>query len=363
MTVATSKCALVLACLLAVGAVGAGCGGGSDSTSGGGSSRAQAESRPAPSKSAFPDPAGLSLEQLVKQADASTSTSKVIASPAAMVFYPGPNRYPFALAERDGESIDDAEAAIYYAKVPTVDKRVKSKRGNKGMAAKAERQALEEPAIGPFPAKIESLATAPEFRAQTTLEDPDAARVVYSSEVDFPSDGEYRPALLIKRDDETLATLLPSAEVGEFTAIPRVGEPAPSIHTPTAADVDGDLSKLTTRTPPDTQNEVDYADALGREPIVLLFATPQFCQSRVCGPVVDVTEQGKQEYGEKAAFIHMEIYNENDPGRDVRPQVRDFSLPSEPWLFTIDRNGIVSDAVEGAFGSELLDEAIEQAIR
>ena len=47
---------------------------------------------------------------------------------------------------------------------------------------------------------------------------------------------------------------------------------------------------------------------------MLLFATPQFCQSRVCGPVVDVAEQVKEEYGDKAAFIHMEIYKDNEPG-------------------------------------------------
>ena len=69
---------------------------------------------------------------------------------------------------------------------------------------------------------------------------------------------------------------------------------------------------------------------------MLLFATPQFCQSRVCGPVVDVAEQVKQLYGDKAAFIHMEIYNDNDPSKGVRPQVRAFHLPSEPWLFAID---------------------------
>ena len=87
-------------------------------------------------------------------------------------------------------------------------------------------------------------------------------------------------------------------------------------------------------------NKVDYAEALGKEPILLLFATPQFCQSRVCGPVVDVAEQAKQEYGDKAAFIHMEIYNDNDPDEGVRPQVRAFHLPSEPWLFAINREGV-----------------------
>ena len=66
-------------------------------------------------------------------------------------------------------------------------------------------------------------------------------------------------------------------------------------------------------------NKVDYFDVLGKNPIVLLFATPQFCQSRVCGPVVDVAEQVNEEYGDEAEFIHMEIYNDNDPGKGVRP--------------------------------------------
>ena len=99
-------------------------------------------------------------------------------------------------------------------------------------------------------------------------------------------------------------------------------------------------------------NQVDYAEALGKEPILLLFATPQFCQSRVCGPVVDVAQQAQQEYGGKAAFIHMEIYNDNDPATGVRPQVRAFHLPSEPWLFAINREGVVSSTIEGAFGHE-----------
>ncbi len=166
-------------------------------------------------------------------------------------------------------------------------------------------------------------------------------------------------AALIKQGDEVAATLLPSASVGEFKGVPRVGEKAPKISTPTAEDAGGDLAKITTRLPPDTQNRVDYADALGKEPIVLLFATPQFCQSRVCGPVVDVAEQVKEQYGDEAAFIHMEIYNDNDPSKGVRPQVRSFRLPSEPWLFAIDRQGLVQAEVEGAFGVDEMTSVVE----
>jgi hypothetical protein len=98
---------------------------------------------------------------------------------------------------------------------------------------------------------------------------------------------------------------------------------------------------------------------LGKEPIVLLFATPQFCQSRVCGPVVDVAEQVKQENEGKAAFIHMEIYENNEPPK-TRPQVRAFHLPTEPWLFVIDRHGTIHSVIQGAFGLKELTKAVKE---
>jgi hypothetical protein len=353
------RLAPALACLLAAGALIAGCGGdsgGEDSTSGG---FEVAESRPAPPKSAFPSPEGRTLRQVLKAAD---GPSELVVTPAAVAFYPGENRYPFGVSDRDSGPVSDAEVALYLAKVPHPKLGARSKAGNRGQIARAEAQALDQPAIGPFPASIESLAAAPAFRSKTTAEDPEVAGVVYSTELDLPGEGEWRIAAILREDGELKGTLLPSAAVGEFKRIPEVGHEAPRIHTPTAQDAGGDLSKITTRIPPDTQNKVDYAEALGREPIVLLFATPEFCQSRVCGPVVDVAEQAKQEYGDKAAFIHMEIYNDNDPGQGVRPQVRAFHLPSEPYLFAIDRDGIVRAAVEGALGLKLMHAAVDKAL-
>jgi hypothetical protein len=353
------RLAPALLCLLAIGASIGGCG----SDSGSGESSAgpaeTAASRPAPPKSGFPSPEGRSLRELLKATDART---ELLIEPTGVVFYPGRNRYPFEIVTKDREPVSDAEVALYYAKVPQPKPGAKSKSGNRGPVAKAEAQALDEPAVGPFPAKIESLATKPRFRAHTTSDDPAAQRVVYSTELNFPGDGEWRIAAIIKEEGELKSAVLAGVVVGEFKKVPQPGEKAPMIHTPTAQDAGGDLSKITTRIPPDTQNKVDYADALGKEPIVILFATPEFCQSRVCGPVVDVAEQAKHEYGDKAAFIHMEIYNENDPGKGVRPQVRAFHLPSEPWLFTIDRRGIIRDAVEGAFGLKLMHEAVDKAV-
>ena len=355
---AAFRLAMALACLLAVSLV-TGCGGDSGSTGASSGSGGRAESRPAPPKSDFPSPEGRSLREVLKAAD---GPAEVVVSPAATAFYKGENRYPFGVFEPDRTQVPDAEVALYLSRAPKPKPGAKSSSGSKGPQAKAEAQALDEPAVGPFPASIESLATQPAFRAKTTSDDPDAASVVYSTHLDFPSNGEWRVAALVKSEGELLGTLLPSAVVGEFNGIPRPGQQAPRIHTPTAEDVGGDLSQVTTRIPPDTQNRVDYADVLGKEPIVLLFATPQFCQSRVCGPVVDVAEQVKQEYGDEAAFIHMEIYNDNDPSKGVRPQLRTFNLPSEPWLFAIDRQGRISSVTEGAFGPELLTREVKKAV-
>jgi hypothetical protein len=344
--------------LLAIAVLAAGCGDGSDSSTSAGGAVA---SRPAPPKSEFPSPEGKTLREIVKAAD---SHAEVVVSPAALAFYRGENRYPFGVFNPDRSQIDDAEVALYIAKVkgakPSGGGAPESGKPKKGAVARARTEALEQPALGPYPAAIESMATKPAYRAQTTTGDPDAATVVYATDLNFPSDGEWRIAALIKQGDEVAATLLPSASVGEFKRVPRVGQQAPRISTPTAEDAGGDLSKITTRLPPDTQNQVDFADALGREPIVLLFATPQFCQSRVCGPVVDVAEEVKEQYGDEAAFIHMEIYNDNDPNKDVRPQVLAYRLPSEPWLFAIDRKGTIRAEIEGAFGVELLTDLVKE---
>jgi hypothetical protein len=346
-----------LACLPVAVLLAAGCGG-SDST---GSSATTAANRPAPPKSDFPKAEGRSLGEVVKAAD---GHSELVVSPAALTFHKGENRFPFGIFHADRRQVDDAKVALYVAKVPAPKSKgggtAKNGKQQKGAVARARTEALEQPAVGPYPAAIESLATEPAYRAQTTTSDPDAATIVYTTDIDFTSNGEWRIAALIKQGDETVATLLPSANVGELSGVPRVGQRAPKIHTPTPSDVGGDLSKLSTRVPPDTQNRVDYAEALGKEPIFLLFATPQFCQSRVCGPVVDVAEQVKQQYDDKAAFIHMEIYNDNDPSKGVRPQVRAFHLPSEPWLFAIDRRGVIRAEVEGAFGVDRLTKVVKE---
>jgi hypothetical protein len=329
---------------------------------GGSDSENNVESRPAPPASSFPSAQGKSLYDLLDK-EASGPTDLVL-TPTGRAFYQGENRYGFGVFTRNAqEQVSDAQIALYVAKAPP--KSAVPKPSASGAPAtetgRAGRLAvlLGGDAHGPFPAKAETLETEPAFRSRTTADDPDSGKVVYTTRIDFPRNGEWRIGALIKDGNKFTATLLPSAVVGQLQSIPRVGDRPPEIHTPTRESVGGDLSQLTTRIPPETMNDADFADVLGRKPIVLLFATPQFCESRVCGPVTDVAAQVQRDYGDQVEFIHMEIFNDNDPSKGVRPQVRAFRLPSEPWVFVIDRNGVIRTGIEGAFSVQELTDAVK----
>ena len=301
---------------------------GSETSNGGDSPRA------APATSEFPDPEGASLEDIL----ARYKTSELVILPAAQVFTVGRNRLGFGVFTVDGEQVTDAEVAMYAAP------------GSGG------------PARGPFPARVESLETDPAFVSRSTAEDPDSAKVVYASEPRFSRAGEWRLVALVRHEGELAATRLPSVVIDAEDPIPAPGEKAPRVHTPTADDV-GDISAIDTRDPHSTLHEHDLADVVGSDPVVLLFATPALCQSRVCGPVVDVAEQVGSDRGDDAAFIYSEVYEQNDPNKGLREPVREFNLPTEPWLFVIDGDGNVDTRIEGPFSVAELEDAVDRVTR
>jgi hypothetical protein len=108
---------------------------------------------------------------------------------------------------------------------------------------------------------------------------------------------------------------------------------------------------------------VSFKQVLGKRPIALLFSTPALCTSRVCGPVTDMMVQLQHEFAGRITFIHEEVYVDNNPSRGLRPQLLAFHLKTEPWLFTIDRRGVVAARLQGAFGINEARQALEAALR
>jgi hypothetical protein len=294
-------------------------------------------SRAAPPATEFPTAKGKTISELLH--DSGAKPSKLVIAPAAQTFDRGANRYPFGVFTVGQEQIDDADVALYFA------------RDAKG------------PVQGPLPAQVTSLETKPAYRARDAGAPGEATTVYAVPKVNFDRNGPWLGIAMLQGEHGLEATRITATPVvGAFPRIPQVGDKAPVIHTPTAADVGGDMAKIDTRVPPDQMHKVDFADVVGKKPIVLVFATPALCQSRVCGPVVDVAQQVADAYGDEADFIHMEIWKDNDISKGPRPQVQAYNLETEPWAFLIDRNGIVRDRIEGAFGVSELEEAMRTIV-
>jgi hypothetical protein len=257
------------------------------------------------------------------------------------ILHKGTNRFGFALFDTARKQITGAQVAVYTAETT-------------GGAVK-----------GPYPARFESLAVKPQFRSQTTASDPDAAKGVYVADVPFSRNGPATILGLARIGGNLQAAGQLSVDVGAqgSKGPPRVGDMAIPIHTPTLASVGGDASKVDTRVPPAKElSRTDFASVLGKKPVVLLFATPALCKSRVCGPVEDITAQVAARYGGRVVFIHQEIYNDNQVEKGFRPQVGKWRLPSEPWAFAINRKGVVVDRLEGAFSAGELTRAVQKAL-
>ena len=73
-------------------------------------------------------------------------------------------------------------------------------------------------------------------------------------------------------------------------------------------------------------------------------------------------EQARSELGgDKVAFITNEIYKENRVDQGLRPQPAAYRLPTEPWLFVLDRQGRVAQLIEGAFSVREIEDAVRKA--
>ncbi len=329
MPLPASRLAVAACCTAALAF--AGCGSSEDDGADGAAAPAAAPARAQAQD--FPDAAGKSLGELQASLDEGP-----IFAPTVSLLDPGTNRIGFGLFDVARKEIAGARVALYVA------------------------QADGAQLKGPYPARWESLEVKPQFQSQTTAQDPESTKGVYVADVPLQRRGKIVVVAVARMDGRLLSTGPHGMEVGaKGEPPPRVGERAVRVSTPTLASAGGDASKITTRVPPDEDLlRTDLADVLGRKPVVLVFATPRLCVSRVCGPVVDVAQQVKAAVGDDVTFIHTEIYNENDTSKGFRPQVRAYRLPTEPWTFVIDRAGKVAARFEGALSVGELQRAVKK---
>jgi hypothetical protein len=195
--------------------------------------------------------------------------------------------------------------------------------------------------------------------AEPALDDFDAPAVwVLNVTLDEP--GQY--TLLVEPEGEQLQAY-GQIEVAEQPVAPAVGDEAFPSDNPTVDD--GFPEDITTASPPDVellQYSIEQSIADG-VPFVVTFATPEFCESRVCGPVVDIVEGVRNKLeSEGVRFIHVEVFEGNDPNNGFNQWMREWNLPTEPWTFLVDGTGTIRGRFEGLVTTQELEQAVRELL-
>ena len=177
---------------------------------------------------------------------------------------------------------------------------------------------------------------------------PTAGQGVFVADMDLDTAGSYEIDVNFTSNDGAPVFAQARFILKETPSTPAIGSPAPASVTHTAARAD-DISHITSSSEPDLDlYEYSIHEALQQEkPLVVVFATPAFCVSATCGPQVGELSKVKEKLGDRANYIHVEVFENPHLLEGARPAgglvaaVDEWGLPTEPWTFIIDSQGLV----------------------
>jgi hypothetical protein len=142
--------------------------------------------------------------------------------------------------------------------------------------------------------------------------------------------------------------------------IPKVGEKLPPFDTPTTANGRG-VNPICTKQPPCPLHNVTLTDALKTgKPVAYLIGTPAFCQTGVCGPILDFVVAAQQRVGDKAVMVHAEVYTDNT-AKTTTPAVDAYHMSFEPCLWITDTSGTIVERLDFVFDQGEIDTALTKA--
>jgi hypothetical protein len=186
---------------------------------------------------------------------------------------------------------------------------------------------------------------------QPTLTAPADGRGVYAAEpITLPRAGYWKLVADGRLADGSTFEASAAFTVRDRSAVISVGAIAPRTDNPVIGTPGVESAALDSRaagggTVPDLvlhRTSIAKAIQLGH-PALVVFSTPAYCVSRFCGPVTDLVGDLAVEYGDRADFIHVEIYSDFQAGA-VSQAAQDWLMTDEgelrePWTFLIDARG------------------------
>lgn len=202
----------------------------------------------------------------------------------------------------------------------------------------------------------------------------EGSRGEYVLPVTFDKPGDWKAVFVTQAPGGKQEAIGVAFQVVEDGSAVAVGEKAPATDNPTASDVNGDLKQISTDPNPDPKfYELSVKDALAQgKPFILVFATPAFCQSAQCGPTLETVKAAAKDAPANVAFINVEPYKMTrtasgglQPVLDANNQLQTvdavdkWGILTEPWIYAVDRTGVVRASFEGVASKEELAAAIK----
>jgi hypothetical protein len=192
---------------------------------------------------------------------------------------------------------------------------------------------------------------------------------IYVAHVTFDRTGEWGLKAAVSANGQQLEEATFRFNVLDASSEPGIGDPAPASRQATL-DTVGSIEEIDSSFPSrPAMHDITIADALqSGEPLVVAFATPAYCRSRTCAPVMDtIMDPLAQRYGSEAKFIHVEPYVLRDLRsgfqQNAVPATREWGIQSEPWVFVVGRDGRIAAKFQGPAALDEVESALQAALQ
>jgi len=217
----------------------------------------------------------------------------------------------------------------------------------------------------------------------------------YVTQADFDETGDWGVQITGSKGGDQIGPINLAFQVVAPEETLNVGDPAPKSRQTLASDV-ADITEIDSMSPPDPMHDLAIADAVtSGKPTVILFGTPAFCETQVCGPVLEaVMLPLYDQYKDQANFIHVEPYfletlrsgaglcavpafnidlarSGVGEGAGPCPTLTEeelqaagdsWNLNTEPIIFVVDSEGNIAGKFEAVVGPGEVEEALVNAL-
>jgi hypothetical protein len=173
---------------------------------------------------------------------------------------------------------------------------------------------------------------------------------VYVGVVSFPDIGQYEYLVSARSPKGEAVSGHAFVTVQAKGPEVAVGAHVPLVRQPILGERGVTIAKVDSGVPPDSWHSVTVAQGVAEHrPMVLYFGDPAYCPSRTCGPTHEILEQLCRQYCNRLLFEHIETYYPAGPPSTsrVNPAFLAFGLSTDPWVYFVNADGVVSDRYEG----------------